>query len=155
MTRDQLRLRYIAALNRHWRASLDHSGPTPALLDELVTIAEEHATAHAERVTARHELREEAAAPIGDIVGYRVGGQIYHPADVEIVRHGTGAPPPVAAALDVATGGPGHAFATLHDGTITGGGGAGDDATATGATGGPGAPSAAHRTRTRTRGGPK
>lgn len=43
MNRDQLRARYTSALNRHWRACMDHSGPTPALLDELAGIAEEHA----------------------------------------------------------------------------------------------------------------
>lgn len=43
MTREQLRLRYITAVSKHWRTSLDHAGPTPALLDDLVHIAEEHA----------------------------------------------------------------------------------------------------------------
>lgn len=45
MTREQLRLRYMAAIGRHWRTSLDRSGPTPALLDELANIADDHAAA--------------------------------------------------------------------------------------------------------------
>jgi len=40
---------------------MDRSGPTPQLLDELAGIAEQYATAHAGRVTARRELRAEAA----------------------------------------------------------------------------------------------
>jgi hypothetical protein len=44
VTTEQLRLRYIGAIGRHWRTSLDQSGPTPALLDDLVKIAVEHAT---------------------------------------------------------------------------------------------------------------
>ena len=65
MTGEQLRLRYIAALTRHWRSSIDHSGPTPALLDELAKVAEEYAQDFAERVTARRDLRAEAAVPVG------------------------------------------------------------------------------------------
>ena len=42
MTREQLRLRYVSAVGRHWRSSLDQSGPTPALIDDLVAIAEQH-----------------------------------------------------------------------------------------------------------------
>ena len=64
MTRDQLRLRYIAVLNRHWRSALDRSGPTPHLLDDLATVADEYAVAHAKRVTARRELRDQAAVPV-------------------------------------------------------------------------------------------
>ena len=66
MTREQLRSRYLAAMNRHWRTSIDRSGPTPALLDELAGIAEEHAVQHAGKVTARKELRSEAATTLRD-----------------------------------------------------------------------------------------
>jgi hypothetical protein len=34
-----LRDQFAAAIRRHWRAMLDHSGPTPGLLDDLVAIA--------------------------------------------------------------------------------------------------------------------
>jgi hypothetical protein len=40
-TSEQLRLRYIAVLGRHWRNALDNAGPTPALLDDLVGVAED------------------------------------------------------------------------------------------------------------------
>jgi hypothetical protein len=64
MTRDQLRLQLAAAVERHARTLQDHDGRAgPALLDDLEQVAEEHARQHAERVTARRELREEAAAP--------------------------------------------------------------------------------------------
>lgn len=43
MDRDDLTRRYDAAVRRHWRSCMDHSGPTPALIGELVTIAAEHA----------------------------------------------------------------------------------------------------------------
>lgn len=88
MTNEQLRLRYIAAINRHWRSSLDKSGPTPGLLDDLVTIAEDHAVTHAGRVTARQALRAEAAttAAEGMVVGYKVGDDLHHPSDVTVVR---------------------------------------------------------------------
>ena len=64
MTREQLRSRYLAAMNRHWRTSIDRSGPTPDLLDDLAGIADKHAMEHAEKVTARKELRAEAAVPV-------------------------------------------------------------------------------------------
>lgn len=38
----QLRLRYVQAFTRHWRAAIDRSGPTPEFLDELVQAAREH-----------------------------------------------------------------------------------------------------------------
>jgi hypothetical protein len=63
MNHDELRPALRDAVNRHWRSSMDRSGPTPQLLDELAGIAEQYATAHAERVTARRELRAEAATP--------------------------------------------------------------------------------------------
>jgi hypothetical protein len=40
---DRLRQRMVAAVNRHWRTSIDRGGAAPALLDELVIIADEHA----------------------------------------------------------------------------------------------------------------
>jgi hypothetical protein len=49
-TTEQLRLRYIAVLSRHWRNALDNAGPTPALLDDLVGIAEDCARDAATRV---------------------------------------------------------------------------------------------------------
>ena len=65
MNRDQLRLKLAKAVEGHARTLQDQGGRAgPALLDDLEQVAEEHARQHAERVTARMELREQAAAPL-------------------------------------------------------------------------------------------
>ena len=93
MNRDQLLSRYRTALSRHWRTILDRSGPTPELLDDLAGIADEYATAHAERVTARRELREQASTTLRDDYGHGDGDS-------------TGEPPPVAADTTVTAAAP-------------------------------------------------
>lgn len=51
MNLDQLRLRYVGTVGRHWRSSLDQSGPTPAFLDDLCAIAQDYAEAiHAKEI---------------------------------------------------------------------------------------------------------
>jgi hypothetical protein len=119
VNRDELDKRHAAAVARYARNLADTGGRAPrALLDELAGIAGEHR--------------------LGDVTGYRTAdGKIYHPADVEIIRHGdagsTETPPRVAA-----------------DGTnaVTGGIGSHVNPPSTGG-------SSSARTRTRTRGGPK
>ena len=64
MNREQLSADLLAAVSRHWRSSIDRSGPTPAMAADLTRIAVEYAQQHAERVIARRELREEAAMPL-------------------------------------------------------------------------------------------
>ena len=100
MNRDQLRMALGKAVERHARTLQDQGGRAGSgLLDDLERIADQHAVEHAGKVTARKELRAEAAVP-----------------------------------FPAAGGGNG----SLNDTVTAGGGGA-----------------VTHRTRTRTRGGPK
>lgn len=64
MTTDELFGRFQGTVNRHWRVSMDRSGPTPEMIHELVDGAVQYATDHAQTVIARRELREDAAVPV-------------------------------------------------------------------------------------------
>jgi hypothetical protein len=122
VNRDQLKADLLGAVGRHWRTSMDRSGPTPEMGDDLVAIAERYAVDHARNVEARRELREQAAAP-----------------------------PLVAAEVTVTTG-TGSTSLGGPAGPLEGGSPRDSEAAATAGSDGA---TAAHRTRTRPRGGPK
>ena len=70
MNRDQLRIALGKAVERHARTLQDQGGRAgPALLDDLERVADEHAVQHAGKVTARRELRAEAATTLREDYG--------------------------------------------------------------------------------------
>ena len=70
MNRDQLRIALGKAVERHARTLQDQGGRAgPALLDDLERVADEHAVQHAGKVTARKELRAEAATTLREDYG--------------------------------------------------------------------------------------
>jgi hypothetical protein len=76
MNRAQLDARNTAAIQRHWRALVDNGARPPAeLLDEL---AADPAAG-----------RPQDLVDLSTVTGYRIGGQVHDPADVELVFLGT------------------------------------------------------------------
>jgi hypothetical protein len=101
MNHDELRPALRDAVNRHWRSSMDRSGPTPQLLDELAGIA------------VRYAAEITVADVFASVTGYRIGDDIYHPDDVTVILRSDRPHAPVAADLDSTADAPGSPESVL------------------------------------------